>query len=36
MAIKFMDLALMPRGGLERFEREGSLLAKLTHPHIVV
>ncbi len=35
VAVKFMDLALMPRGGLERFEREGNLLAKLTHPHIV-
>jgi serine/threonine protein kinase/tetratricopeptide (TPR) repeat protein len=35
VAIKFMDLALLARGGLQRFEREGSLLAKLTHPNIV-
>ena len=35
VAIKFMDLALLARGGVERFEREGSLLAKLTHPNIV-
>jgi serine/threonine protein kinase/tetratricopeptide (TPR) repeat protein len=35
VAIKFMDLTLLGRGGLERFEREGSLLARLAHPSIV-
>jgi serine/threonine-protein kinase len=34
-AIKFMHAAVVARGGQERFAREGSLLAKLAHPHIV-
>ena len=33
-AIKFLSLALMARGGAERFRREGSFLARLAHPHI--
>src|SRR5262245_49645061 len=33
-AVKFLSLALMGRGGVERFQREGSVLARLTHPKI--
>ena len=33
-AIKFLNLALLARGGGERFRREGSFLARLAHPHI--
>lgn len=34
VAIKFLSLALLGRGGEERFQREGRMLARLTHPHI--
>jgi serine/threonine-protein kinase len=34
VAIKFLNAALIGRGGEERFRREGGLLARLTHPHI--
>src|SRR5205823_10076616 len=34
VAIKFLNLALVGRGGEERFKREGSILGRLTHPHI--
>ena len=34
VAIKFLNLALLGRGGVERFAREGSMLARLTHPNI--
>ena len=33
-AVKFLNLALLGRGGAERFAREGSMLARLTHPNI--
>ena len=33
-AVKLLNAALMGRGGEERFKQEGSLLARLTHPHI--
>jgi serine/threonine-protein kinase len=33
-AIKFLHLALLGRGGAERFRREGSVLARLAHPNI--
>src|SRR5262245_1811482 len=33
-AIKLLNLALMGREGQERFRREGTILARLTHPHI--
>jgi eukaryotic-like serine/threonine-protein kinase len=33
-AIKFLNLALVARGGAERFQREGSFLARLSHPNI--
>ncbi len=33
-AIKFLSLALVGRGGEERFKREGSILGRLSHPHI--
>ena len=33
-AIKFLDSARFSRGGVERFQREGSVLARLTHPNI--
>jgi eukaryotic-like serine/threonine-protein kinase len=34
VAVKFLNLALVGRGGEERFKREGSILGRLTHPHI--
>ena len=34
VAIKLLNLALVGREGDERFKREGTLLARLTHPHI--
>jgi serine/threonine-protein kinase len=34
VAVKLLNLALVARGGAERFAREGSLLARLTHPNI--
>jgi serine/threonine-protein kinase len=34
VAVKFLGLGLASRDGEERFRREGSLLARLTHPHI--
>lgn len=34
VAVKFLNLALVARGGAERFQREGSFLARLAHPHI--
>jgi serine/threonine protein kinase len=34
VAVKLLNLALIGRGGVERFEREGRFLARLTHPHI--
>ncbi len=33
-AVKFVHLAFMDRAGRERFRREGTLLARLSHPHI--
>jgi eukaryotic-like serine/threonine-protein kinase len=33
-AVKFLNLAMLGRGGAERFQREGSFLARLAHPHI--
>jgi serine/threonine protein kinase len=33
-AVKLLNAALMGRGGEERFTQEGTLLARLTHPHI--
>ena len=33
-AIKLLNVALMGRAGEERFRREGTILARLTHPHI--
>jgi serine/threonine protein kinase/tetratricopeptide (TPR) repeat protein len=33
-AIKLLNLALVGRAGQERFQREGTILARLTHPHI--
>jgi eukaryotic-like serine/threonine-protein kinase len=33
-AVKLLNLALMGRAGEERFRREGTILARLTHPHI--
>jgi serine/threonine-protein kinase len=33
-AIKFLNAALVGRAGEERFRREGSILARLTHPNI--
>ena len=34
VAVKFLNLALLGRGGAERFAREGDLLARLSHPNI--
>ena len=34
VAIKFVNLALMSPGGVERFAREGRILARLSHPNI--
>jgi len=33
-AVKLLSAALIGRSGEERFKQEGSLLARLTHPHI--
>jgi len=33
-AVKFLNLALLGRGGAERFAREGSVLARFTHANI--
>ena len=33
-AIKFLHAGLLGRGGAERFEREGNILARLAHPNI--
>lgn len=33
-AVKLLGLALLGRAGEERFRREGSILARLSHPHI--
>src|SRR5262245_1785150 len=33
-ALKLLSAALVGRGGEERFKREGTILARLTHPHI--
>jgi serine/threonine protein kinase len=33
-AVKFVSLAIAGRGTEERFKREGSILGRLTHPHI--
>src|SRR5215471_5810763 len=34
VAVKILNIALMGKGGEERFKREGRLLGRLTHPHI--
>ena len=34
VAVKFLNLALVGRGGEERFKREGRILGRLAHPHI--
>jgi eukaryotic-like serine/threonine-protein kinase len=34
VAVKFLNLALMGKGGEERFKREGSILGRLAHRHI--
>jgi eukaryotic-like serine/threonine-protein kinase len=34
VAIKFLNAGLASRFGRERFDREGSILARLAHPHI--
>jgi eukaryotic-like serine/threonine-protein kinase len=34
VAVKFLNIALVGRGGGERFKREGSILGRLAHPHI--
>jgi serine/threonine-protein kinase len=34
VAVKLPNLALLSRGGAERFAREGRVLARLAHPHI--
>jgi len=34
VAVKFLSIALMGKGGEERFRQEGNILGGLTHPHI--
>jgi serine/threonine protein kinase len=34
VAVKFLNIALAGHGGEDRFRREGSILGRLTHPHI--
>lgn len=34
VAVKLLNLSLIERGGQSRFRREGTLLARLSHPHI--
>jgi Tol biopolymer transport system component/serine/threonine protein kinase len=34
VAIKLLHLAALDAGGAERFQREGTVLARLSHPHI--
>jgi eukaryotic-like serine/threonine-protein kinase len=34
VAIKMLNIALMGKGGEERFKREGRILGRLIHPHI--
>jgi serine/threonine protein kinase/Tol biopolymer transport system component len=34
VAVKTLNIALIGKSGEERFKREGSILARLTHPHI--
>ncbi len=34
VAVKLLNASLVGRGGEERFRREGSILARLAHPHI--
>jgi serine/threonine protein kinase len=34
VAIKMLNIALLGKGGEERFKREGRILGRLTHPHI--
>jgi len=34
VAVKFLNLALMGKAGLDRFKREGRILGRLAHPHI--
>src|SRR6516162_11698253 len=34
VAVKVLNIALMGKGGEERFKREGRILGRLTHPHI--
>ena len=34
VAIKFLNIALLGKGGEERFKREGQILGRLAHPHI--
>ncbi len=34
VAVKFLNMALLGHIGQERFRREGSILGRLTHPHI--
>jgi serine/threonine-protein kinase len=34
VAVKFLNVALVGRGGAERFKREGSILGRLAHEHI--
>ncbi len=34
VAVKFLNIALMGKGGEERFKREGRILGRLAHPYI--
>jgi eukaryotic-like serine/threonine-protein kinase len=34
VAVKFLNISLMGKGGEARFKREGSILGRLAHPHI--